>query len=137
MVFTEDYTLSSFGLLVTIICSTILVVDVASTILHISWGSIASRRDVTPQNKGKRSVSLSTNYNKIKFSGLITLDVISLISVLYPIFPSVKAVYYVLLCMMCFRIYRVFRFICKSNKRILQQPLLQEHFQLPCRILLM
>lgn len=55
LVFAIDVSFSSFELLVTVVCSSILITDVASTILHLSWTTIASRRDITSQNKGNVS----------------------------------------------------------------------------------
>lgn len=116
MVFENTYQLSPLETAILVVCSVIIIVDIGSAILHIAWGSVAARRDIASQNKGKL---VFQNAYKIYFNailGLVTLDVISVISLLYPLFPSnVQPLYYVALGMECFRIYRVFRFFCKET----------------------
>lgn len=54
MVFQKEYDLSPLLLAIVIVCGIIIIVDVASTILHVTWTSVSARRDITPQNKGKK-----------------------------------------------------------------------------------
>lgn len=53
MVFQKHYAMSPFATAVVITCSVIIVVDIASAILHMAWGSVAARKDIAPQNRGK------------------------------------------------------------------------------------
>lgn len=53
MVFEDNYKVYGVELFVTIICGIILIVDIASAILHATLVSVASRRDISSQNKGK------------------------------------------------------------------------------------
>lgn len=117
MVFERHYELPDLEKFVLVICGVILVADIASTILHVSWASVAARKDIRPQNKG--SYKNDNFFNNVTlwfpFTGLVTLDVISLISLLNPVLPSIDALYYVLLGMECLRLYRVFRFFCNKK----------------------
>lgn len=53
MVFENSYEMSALETAILVVCSIIIILDIASAILHIAWGSVAARRDLASQNKGK------------------------------------------------------------------------------------